>query len=94
VPSSAAGAPDDHRALDFGHYVGNRMVLSQTGRGRTEPCAGDAGPFADPKAAHTVQYAEAWHGGPFSCTASKAGMTCRNPGGHGFFIAHEHWRLF
>jgi hypothetical protein len=75
-------------------YVGNRMVLKKTGPGRTEPCAGDAGPFADPKAAQTVQYGKTWHGGPFSCTASKAGMTCRNPGGHGFFIAREHWRLF
>ena len=75
-------------------YVGNRMLLHQTGRARTEPCAGDAGPFANPKAAHTVRYGTTWHGGPFTCTSSSAGMTCRNPGGHGFFIAHRHWRLF
>lgn len=75
-------------------YVGNRMVVDQTGHGQTQPCAGDAGPFADPKAAHRVRYGETWHGGPFSCKSSKAGITCRNPGGHGFFIAHLHWRLF
>jgi hypothetical protein len=75
-------------------YVDNRLSVGQTGRGRTEPCAGDAGPFANPKAAHTVQYGKTWHGGPFKCTASKAGMTCRNPAGHGFFIAHKHWRVF
>jgi hypothetical protein len=75
-------------------YVGNRVVLGQTGRGRTEPCAGDAGPFADPKASRTVKYGKTWHGGPFACTSSKAGMTCRNPGGHGFSIAQRHWRVF
>jgi hypothetical protein len=75
-------------------YVGNRMVVGATGKGRTEPCAGDVGPFANPKGSHTVPYGKTWHGGPFSCTASKAGMKCRNPKGHGFYIAHKHWRLF
>jgi len=75
-------------------YVGNRVVLHQTGRGTTEPCAGDAGPFADPQAARTVPLGKTWHGGPFSCTSSKTGMTCRNSGGHGFFLARRHWRLF
>jgi hypothetical protein len=75
-------------------YVGNRVVLHQTGRGRTEPCAGDAGPFADPQAARTVPLGTTWHGGPFSCSSSQAGMTCRNSAGHGFFLAHRNWRLF
>ena len=75
-------------------YVGNRLALHQTGRGRTEPCAGDVGPFADPGAAKTVRYGRTWHGGPFTCTSSRTGMTCRNPGGHGFVIAHRHWRVF
>ena len=83
-----------HGGCGFIDYVGNRMTLKQTGRGRTAPCAGDAGPFADPHAAHTVRYGRSWHGGPFSCKSSRAGMTCRNPGGHGFFIAHRHWRVF
>jgi hypothetical protein len=90
VPSE----PKPHGGCGVVDYVGNRMLLHQTGRARTEPCAGDAGPFANPKAAHTVRYGTAWHGGPFSCTSSKVGMTCRNPGGHGFFIAHRNWRLF
>jgi hypothetical protein len=75
-------------------YVGNRMLLHQTGRGKTEPCAGDAGPFANPKAAHTVPYGSTWHGGPFTCTSSKAGMLCRNSAGHGFLTARRHWRVF
>ena len=70
------------------------MILRQKGRGRTEPCAGDAGPFSNPTGAHTVRYGTTWHGGPFTCTSSRAGMTCRNRGGHGFYIAHRHWRLF
>jgi hypothetical protein len=75
-------------------YVGNRVILHQTGFGRTQPCAGDAGPFANPNGAHTVPYGKTWHGGPFKCKSSRSGMTCRNPGGHGFFLAHQHWRVF
>jgi hypothetical protein len=83
-----------HQGCGVIDYVGNRMVVHQTGRGRTEPCAGDAGPFANPNAAHTVHYGKTWHGGPFRCTSSKGGMTCRNAVSHGFFIAHRHWRVF
>jgi hypothetical protein len=75
-------------------YVGNRMQVTATGRGQTQPCAGDAGPFGKPKAAFTVGYATTWHGGPFSCTSSKHGMKCKSTDGHGFYLAKHGWNVF
>ncbi len=75
-------------------YVGNRMLVMQKGKGQTEPCAGDAGPFGNPKAAVTLPYTHTWHGGPFSCTSSRQGMTCKRSDGHGFYLAKHHWRVF
>ena len=75
-------------------YVGNRMILMAKGRGQTEPCAGDAGPFGNPKAAVAIPYGHTWHGGPFSCTSSKQGMACKSTSGHGFALAKTGWRVF
>jgi hypothetical protein len=75
-------------------YVGNRMVLRLHGKGTTEPCAGDAGPFENPKAAKAIPFGHTWHGGPFSCKSSRSGMTCRSTDGHGFRLAKRHWRVF
>ena len=44
-PKPKGGCPKD---VD---YVGNRMQVTEKGKGQTEPCAGDAGPFGNPKAA-------------------------------------------
>jgi Family of unknown function (DUF6636) len=75
-------------------YVGNRMEVLAKGRGQTEPCAGDAGPFGNPKAAVAIPYGQTWHGGPFSCTSSKQGMRCKRRDGHGFYLAKTGWRVF
>jgi len=75
-------------------YVGNRMQVMQKGRGQTQPCAGDAGPFGDPSAAVALPYGHTWHGGPFSCKSSRQGMTCTSSGGHGFHLAKRGWRVF
>ena len=75
-------------------YVGNRMVLMDTGRGKTEPCSGDAGPFGNPKAAFVVPYGHTWSGGGFSCKSSKQGMTCKRKNGHGFYLAKSGWKVF
>ena len=75
-------------------YVGNRMQVMETGRGQTQPCAGDAGPFGDRKAAVALPYGHAWHGGLFSCTSFKQGMTCKSTDGHGFRLAKHGWRVF
>jgi hypothetical protein len=75
-------------------YVGNRMILMVKGRGKTQPCAGDAGPFGNPKAAVAVPYGHTWRGGPFSCKSSKQGMTCKSTSGHGFHLAKTGWRVY
>jgi hypothetical protein len=75
-------------------YVGNRMILMQQGRGKTEPCAGDAGPLGDPKAAFVVPYGHTWSGGGFTCKPSKQGMTCKSRDSHGFRLVKSGWRVF
>ena len=75
-------------------YVGNRMQVMEKGRGQTQPCAGDAGPFGNPKAAVALPYGHTWHGGSFTCTSFKQGMTCKSTDGHGFRLAKLHWRVY
>jgi hypothetical protein len=75
-------------------YVGNRVGLGDTGRVQLLPCAGDAGPFADP--GHTVflHYGHTWKGGGVVCSEATGGLTCRNRDGHGFFLSLRSWRTF
>jgi hypothetical protein len=87
-PKPKAGCPKDT------DYVGNRMVLGVRSRGQTQPCAGDAGPFGNPKAAVAIPYGHTWHGGPFTCKSFKQGMTCKSTSGHGFHLAKTGWRVF
>jgi hypothetical protein len=75
-------------------YVGNRMIVMAKGRAHTQPCSGDAGPFGNPKAALVVPYGHTWRGGPFSCTSSKQGMTCKSDDGHGFHLVRTGWRVY
>jgi hypothetical protein len=75
-------------------YVGNRMQVTTRGRGQTEPCAGDAGPFGDKKAAVAIPYGRPWRGGPFTCTSFRQGMTCKSTDGHGFHLSRSGWRVF
>lgn len=89
-PIPKAGHPEC-KHLD---YVGNRVGLSPTGHVQLLPCVGDAGPFADP--AHTVylHYGSTKGVGSITCTVTRKGLTCRNPGGHGFFLSLRSWRTF
>jgi len=87
-PKPKSGCPK------YTDYVGNRLQVMETGRGQTQPCAGDAGPFGDPKAAVALPYGHTWHGGSFSCTSFKQGMTCKRTDGHGFRLAKHGWRAY
>ena len=75
-------------------YVGNRVFLPATGRVQLLPCAGDAGPFADP--AHTVylSYGKSKSIAGITCAEATRGLTCHNPDGHGFFLSLRGWRVF
>jgi hypothetical protein len=75
-------------------YVGNRVFLPVTGRVQLLPCAGDAGPFADP--AHTVflSYGKTKRIAGITCAVATKGLTCHNADGHGFFLSLRGWRVF
>jgi hypothetical protein len=75
-------------------YVGNRISLSVTGRAQPVPCAGDAGPFADPAHAVYLHYGKTWSAPGLTCTEAASGLTCKNRDGHGFFMSLHSWRTF
>jgi hypothetical protein len=57
-------------------------------RGRaTVVCAGDT---AVNTHARVLRYGSKWSRGRFTYTSRKAGLRCRNPGGHGFFLSRAH----
>lgn len=88
-PAPPRGA--DCRVLD---YVGNRVILTVSGRAQPVACAGDAGPFAAPTTPPALAYGTRWHGGGLSCSSQRTGLTCRNLRGHGFFLSRAAWRSF
>ena len=75
-------------------YVGNRISLAITGRAQPVPCAGDAGPFADPAHSVLLRYGKTWGAGGLTCSEKTSGLTCKNRDGHGFFMSLRSWRTF
>jgi Family of unknown function (DUF6636) len=75
-------------------YVGNRVSLSARGDVQLIACAGDAGPFGDPGRTVYLHYGKTWKGGGVVCSEARRGLTCRNRGGHGFFLSLRSWRVF
>jgi hypothetical protein len=51
---------------------------------------GDAGPFAAPGV--VLGYRDGWSAPGISCSSAFAGLTCRNSGGHGFFLSRDRWK--
>jgi hypothetical protein len=37
-------------------------------------------------------YGQTFHKGPFTCKSARAGLTCKNSSGHGFFLSKQRWR--
>jgi uncharacterized protein DUF6636 len=74
-------------------YVGNRITFATTGRPRVQACAGDAGPFADPKATKVLKPGKTWKGAGISCTARRSSITCRNKSDKRFFISRRSYRI-
>lgn len=76
-------------------YVGNRLGMTNKSKGQVQPCAGDAGPFAEPKRTKVLAYGKNWKVGGLKCTAQTQAMTCQNTFGHGFFISKtQKYKLF
>jgi hypothetical protein len=72
--------------LDWGHAVS----VSDDGAGFV--CAGDT--VFDPDA-HVLAYGQTRRVGDLVCESAESGVTCTHePGGHGFTISRQHYRLF
>jgi Family of unknown function (DUF6636) len=66
------------------------LGLGRIGRSYTV-CAGDT--VALPRA-RVLGYGATWRRNGFVCRSARAGLTCSNRSGHGFFLARDRWRLF
>ena len=86
--------PPPHRACQDGGYAGDRVELFATGRVFVPSCAGDPGALVGETVARVLRYGKTWSGGGLRCTSALTGLTCRNTGGHGFFLSREKWRSF
>lgn len=72
--------------LDWGWSV------NITRRGKTKiTCAGDT-VLGQP--GRVLRYGQTWSRGGFTCTSRRAGLTCENAVGHGFFLSRQSWRRF
>jgi hypothetical protein len=81
-PPRPARCPDE---VDFGQGI----EIGPTGSPHFV-CAGDTAlnPTATP-----LPYGRADSAGQVRCTSATAGITCRNPGGRGFFLSRQRYRL-
>jgi hypothetical protein len=75
-------------------YVGNRIGFGWKSKAEVEACAGDAGPFANPKATRVLKPGKTWRGSGMSCRVTKSSATCRNRVHHGFTISRAGYKLF
>jgi len=66
------------------------LTLGRTGRG-TVTCAGDT---VMDRRARVLQYGRTWHGGPFTCSSRRTGLTCTSRAGHGIFLSRARWRVW
>ena len=69
---------------------GSSFAVDLTGKGYLA-CVSDA--VADPNGVE-LGYGKSISLGGFTCTSAQSGMTCTNPGGHGFTIAKARQRVF
>jgi hypothetical protein len=75
-------------------YVGNRIAFESRSKAAVQACAGDAGPFANPKATKVLKPGKTWSGGGMSCKVTKSSATCRNKANHGFTISRASYKRF
>lgn len=91
---ASSRAPRPPRPKNCRGDWGNAFAVERTGRGHGL-CASDTvlpGPN-DP--VRILRYGTTIRlGGGLSCTSRRAGLTCRNRGGHGFFLSKQRIRLF
>jgi hypothetical protein len=79
--------PPDGCDLDWG---GAFVIDAKANRG-TMLCHGDTVISGEAK---TLRYGTSWQGGGITCTSEKAGLTCENSKGHGFFLSRAKQKVF
>jgi Family of unknown function (DUF6636) len=81
---------------DAGDPNDKRVSLRDTGRSAPVLCAGDPGPLLPQivTKASVLAYGRTVRFGRIACSSAANGLTCRNGGGHGFFLSRERWRMF
>ena len=68
---------------------GGGLELGATGRAHWI-CAGDT----VLRQGAVLGYGSTWRAGPFTCTSTRTGVTCRNRAQHGFFLSRASYRVF
>jgi hypothetical protein len=93
---SGLNPPPRRIHCDAGDPNDKRVSLRDNGRAAPVLCAGDPGPLLPQidAAAKVLAYGTTIRFGRISCASAITGLTCRNRGGHGFFLSRERWRLF
>ncbi|HEX9416969.1 MAG TPA: DUF6636 domain-containing protein [Gaiellaceae bacterium] len=66
---------------------GSTLELRPTGRAIIG-CVSDA----VGQAKRVLGYGQTFRKGPFTCQSARAGLTCKNKSGHGFFLSKQRWR--
>jgi hypothetical protein len=87
IGRTAAKSPPQPASCDLDY--GNAFEMGRTGRPR-RICHGDT-VLGGPRVLH---YGQTLRAGGFTCTSGFSGLTCRNAGGHGWFLSRERVRLF
>lgn len=65
--------------------------VAMTRRGKASPlCAGDT---VYDKRLPILPYGHTWKHRGLGCKSSRAGLKCRNRGGHGFFLSRQRWSV-
>lgn len=41
-----------------------------------------------------LSYGKTWQHSGFKCISQRTGLMCSNPGGHGFFLSRQQWKVF
>jgi hypothetical protein len=69
------------------------LVLAAAGRAAPD-CRGDPTPAGLDRGIPALAYGAVWSGFGVTCRSRRAGLTCTNAAGRGFFLSRERWRTF
>ncbi len=91
IRETTAAGPKRPKNCEFDW--GDAFSVRPTGRGRGV-CHGDTALPAPGQKIRILKYGTSITLGKITCTSRTSGLTCRNPGAHGFFLSREKIRVF